>query len=285
MNEIEFNDTSNLKFHHIKNGVIAKYCKNKFILGLTLIGNYGESFSEEEYNNLSKTIINFESDIREFPKHDFKTQILKDTENIQNYNGPFSKYLKPEIFNRFLAKGNWQLGNINLYRNTENQKIRDDYEGFSVLHFNINDYPVSQVCTGGYNYLMFCGTKSSGSQKHIEQFGEMELIFPDINKFAEKVANHINAESYIIQEVQYNSLKSYQISERIENKEVEINGRILSPAYFDILKKYHIFPSLFVKPTGFQTEEEVRIVFKMKKDYNKPFKFKNKELLKFIHLG
>lgn len=178
--------------------------------------------------------------------------------------------------------GNWQLGNVHQYRTIENIKQRDEFEGFSFLNLNINNHIISQVCNAGFNYLILCGTKSKNSSNLKEQFGEQELFFPDIKSFAEDVSMEINAIRYFIQKIEYNTLKSYFNPRVYLDPEINVTDNILTQKYFDILYENLIYPSLFVKPEAFKDENEVRIIFEMPKDYNKPYRFKNKSLLKHI---
>lgn len=61
-----------------------------------------------------------------------------------------------------------------------------------------------------------------------------------------------------------------------------MDERFLTPDYFDILYDNMFYPALFVKPEPFSSENEVRIVFEMPKDYMKPLSFENKGLLDFM---
>jgi hypothetical protein len=124
-------------------------------------------------------------------------------------------------------------------------------------------------------------TKSNNSTAHKEQFGQMELYFPDTKSFAESICKSINARRYFIQNVEYSTLKSYVSKQPIINPNIKIN-HILTPPYFDILAEHMLYPSLFVKPESFEVENEVRIVFEMEKDHFKPYKFNSELLLEHI---
>lgn len=282
MNELKFIDTPELKFHHNRKGVNARYNKKKFILGTLSVSHQNITFSQEDYLNLSKNVLNFECSVRGFPKYDTTLNQLIDSRNITNDYGPFYKYVDKKIFQNKILKGNWQLGNIHQYRTIENKKQRDEFEGFSFLNLNINNHIISQVCNAGFNYLILCGTRSKSSSEHKNQFGEQELFFPDIKSFAVDVCKEIKAIKYFIHKVEYNSLKTYINPKVYINENINVADRILVPEYLDILYQNLIYPSLFVKPEAFSSEDEVRIVFEMPRDYNKPYRFKNKKLLKHI---
>lgn len=282
MNELKFIDTPELKFHHNKKGVNARYNKKKFLLGTLLIGHQNTSFTEKEYLDSSKNVLDFECSVRGYPKYGSSLNQLIHSKSIINNFGPFYKYVNKNIFKNKILNGNWQLGNVHQYRTIENIKQRDEFEGFSFLNLNINNHIVSQVCNAGFNYLILCGTQSKNSSNLKEQFGEQELFFPDVKSFAEDVSKEINAIRYFIQKIEYNTLKSYYNPKVYLNPMINVTDNILTPKYFDILYENLIYPSLFVKPEAFKDENEVRIIFEMPKDYNKPYKFKNKSLLKHI---
>lgn len=282
MNELKFINTQNLKFLHSARGVTAKLGNRKFVLGTLSIGKNSIEFSEDDYVNLSKTVLEFECSVRGYPRHPHKLLELVESDEIINDYAPFYKYVKEDTYNKWISKGKWQLGTVQLYRTIENTKQRDEFEGFSFINLNINNSIVSQVCNAGYNFLIFCGTKSKASEKHRKQFGERELYFPDIKSFAEKIQKQINAKRFFIQKIQYNSLKSYINRNPIVNSKIQVGNNILVPEYFEILYNNLIYTSLFVKPESFQEEEEVRIIFEMAKDHFKPYKFTNHEILKCV---
>jgi hypothetical protein len=279
---LKFIDTNNIKFLHNSKGVTAKYSNKKFVLGTPLINELGTDFTDEEFVKLSEIIINFESAVRGFPIHKLETKKLILSNEIVNDYSPFSKYVSDKVFKQYIQNGKWQLGNIHLYRSIENIKQRDEFEGFSFLNFNVNNHSISQVCNTGFNYLIFCGTKSSNSIIHQEKFGSKELHFPDVRAFAERVCELIGAKRYFVQNVEYNTLKAYSHRQLIQNPTIKLNDYLLTPEYFDLLADIAIYPSLFVKPEYFRNENEVRIIFEMKKDFNRPYKFKDKQLLDLI---
>ena len=240
-----------MKFLHNSKGVIAKYLNKKFILGPCHINKLGISFTEEQFLTLSEMTIKFECAVRGFPNHKMETKELVLSNEIINDYSPFYKYVSDRIFNQHIRHGKWQLGNIHQYRSIENVKQRDEFEGFSFLNFNVNNHSVSQVCNTGFNYLIFCGTKSSSSVTHQEQFGRREFHFPQVKDFAERVCELISAKRYFVQNVEYNTLKSYSHRNLIQNPLIKLNNYLLTPEYFDLLADLAIYPSLFCKTRGF----------------------------------
>lgn len=278
--DLKFINTNSLKFFHSKEGVIASYKKNKFILGFLSISEEGIDFTDEEYNSFAEITLKYHCSVRNVPLHKIEKSIPVSKKIINDYS-PFRKYVKKDIFDNYISKGIFQLGTIEQYRTIENKSQRDEFEGHSFLNLNINNHIVSSICNSGFNYLIFCGTKSENSEEHKKQFGDIELNFPNVKTFAETICKIIKAKRYFIQNVEYNTLKLYINKDKITSSKININ-QILTPAYFDIIKEHLIYPSLFVKPEFFKPENEVRIVFEMTKDYFKPYRIENKELLKYV---
>ncbi len=279
--DLQFNDTAHLKFSHNSEGVIAKYKNKKFILGYLSILKERTDLTDEEYISYAQSVLNYHCSVRGVPFHKIgKLEPISSKPIINNYT-PFYKYTSNAIFDQYIKKGIWQLGTIQQYRTIENIKQRDEFEGHSFLNLNINNHIVSTICSSGFNYLIFCGTRKANSDIHKQQFGEKEIYFPNIKSFAESVRKTINAKRYFIQNVEYNTLKLYINKTPIANPEIDINN-ILTPAYFDVINEHLIYPGLFVKPESFKDENEVRIVFEMPQDYYKPNRFENKDLLNYI---
>jgi hypothetical protein len=59
---------------------------------------------------------------------------------------------------------------------------------------------------------------------------------------------------------------------------------LIDDATFDLLYDNSFLPSLFVKPTRFSIEEELRLVFEMPKDVPDVLRTTNKGLLRHIEI-
>ena len=146
----------------------------------------------------------------------------------------------------------------------------------------MNDQIVSVVVNSGFNYLVSCTTKFQNSELHRNKFGKRENGISDVHGFAEAITKRIRGRRYLIQTVEYNSLKLYINKDEIKSNYVPVGSEILNPAFFDILSRHLIYPSLFVKPQSFSDEVETRIIFEMPKDQKSPFRFEDKTLLEYL---
>lgn len=283
MNNLKFKNTKDLRFTHTEEGVIAIYKKKKFILGYSSISNKNVDFTDQEYISMAESVLKYHCSVRNVPLHTVESLIPVTSTKLSNDYSPFYKYVSNDVFEKYIKNGVFQLGTIEQYRTIENIKQRDEFEGHSFLNLNINNHIVSTICNSGFNYLIFCGTKSASSTGHKKQFGEKELYFPNVRAFADIISKKINAKRYYIQNVEYNTLKLYINKNKIYAPKIGLNGEhFLVPEYFDIIEKKLVYPSLFVKPDSFKDENEVRIVFEMYRDANQPYRFECEELLKHI---
>jgi hypothetical protein len=271
MSNLKFIDTKDLKFQHDKNGVIAIWKNKKFVLGYLSILKESEDFSDIELSEYAQIVLDLQCVWRGFPKHKVTDQQIFTNSLIQNDYSPIYKYVQPEIFDNFIKKGKWQLGCINQYRAIENQKQRDQFEGYSFINMIINNHMVSAVCNSGFDYLIFSGTDRKNSEFHMNQFGERKISIPNVKSFAEALKKAVNAKRYFIHKVAYSSLKAYINRSCIWDSAISIENILVEP-FFARLKDNLLYPSLFVKPEAFRDECEVRIVFEMDRDYNKPLK-------------
>lgn len=214
---LKFTDTKDLKFSHTKDGVIAKNRNLKFILHQLSIFQKDAKLNQDQLFAHAKATIELQCLLRGWPFYEAPTFRPISPFDIKNDYSPFSKYVSNKIFDNYIKRGKWQLGTIEQYRTIENEKQRDELEGNSFLNLNINDYIVSTICSSGFNYLIFCGTRSAGSMNHQKQFGEKELHFPNVRSFAEGVKKSIQAKRYYIHKVEYNTQKLYLNEDVIKN--------------------------------------------------------------------
>jgi len=278
MASLKFISTKNLKFLHNSEGVTINANNKRLILrGLSII----EKDVANDYSKLkqlAKINLKFQSEIGRLPQHVIESDEFYHSSSFSEISGPVYKYVNKSIYENFILNGQWQLGCINQYRKIENEKQRDEFEGFCNMNLLINDFLVNVLCHSGFNYLIFCCTKTSNSKYLKRQFGDLELKIPNVKSFANDVKKSISAKRVFIQEVKYNSLKSYFDPTPIFDTNVSLDDYILNESFVNLLLDRAPLPSLFVKPEYFKDEHEIRIIFEMGKDYKNPLRFHNKGL-------
>lgn len=282
MRHLNIANSTNLKFEKNDTGSYVLYNNKKIIFGTFLmILKRDKHFTDYQLLRLAKDNLRAYCTSKKLSSPSIRNFKVVSAKEIINDYTPFYKYVQPDIFEKYIKNGNWQLGTIEQYRTIENSKQRDEFEGFCFLHLNINNHIVGTNLITGFNYLILCGTKEDNSSFHKTNFGEKVLYFADVKTFAERVCKIVKAKKYYIHNVEYNTLKSYVSNDKIYNKYLELEN-LLAPPFFDIISQHILYPSLFVKPENFKQENEVRIVFELDNDCFEPYKFEDKSLLNYF---
>jgi len=272
---------SSLRFEQKDKKLIATYNNRKIVFGTSLmILKRNKDLTAQQKLRLGSDNLRAYCAQNKLPLPVLKNSSPVYSKDIVNDYTPFYKYVKPCISEK-IKNGSWQLGTIEQYRTIENKKQRDEFEGYSFLYLDINNRMIGSNFISGFNYLILCGTRSSNSDYHKENFGKKILFFRDVKSLAEKICVEIKAKQYYIQNIEYNSLKFYVSNEKIFNKYLQLEN-LLSPPFFDIVFDQMLYPCVFVKPESFKPENEVRLVFEMDQDFYNPYKFSNKDITKYI---
>ena len=195
------------------------------------------------------------------------------------------KFIPTDILNNRIKKGWFRLGTLEGYRNAENVRIKDVQEGFTTLLISTKDRQIYSSLMAGFNYYVFCATEISskdGSGQMQQNFGESLIRIKSIKSFASAVAKAIGARRVLISRIQYTDSKLYQF----EKKNYQVGNEIrtaFDDLYDDILQNLPL-PSLFLKPSFFKPENEVRLAFEMPKDVKRNLDLNNLGLLRQIEI-
>jgi hypothetical protein len=213
---------------------------------------------------------------------DYFGEIMTPLSINQIENQAFYRFISPEEERR-LKKGNFQLGSLQKYREIEDQNRRDEFEGISSIIIKSNNREVFTTVLTGFNYYILCGTCEMNNSEYMsEKYGSKILRISNVKSFSNAVCKSIGAKKWYLQKVQYSDFKAYKIEHEI--KTLETSNLSFNEEIFDILYKHSFFPSIFVKPTRFNTEKELRLIFEMPKDVRKELKFDNLGLVNQIKI-
>lgn len=212
---------------------------------------------------------------------------------VRNYfnssaNQPFYKYVSRQIYDDYLSRGSFRLGSIKYYQSVENDKIKDEYEGFTNLFIDYKNRQIMVSLFSGYNFAIFCGTSNFDSISNKfktmnNKFGDVILKINNIESFANLIKEIIGAKSYYCYEVKYSTKKVFSIDYNDTYFNPAMKDKFeITPNLFDLFYNNSFFPSLFIKPEFFNDEKEIRIAFEMPKDVNGTIDIESKELLKYI---
>jgi hypothetical protein len=107
--------------------------------------------------------------------------------------------------------------------------------------------------------------------------------------FAEAVQDQIGAKLFYFNHVIYNDLKLFRHPTlksiplaRPGAPNDKFDPSLINERIFDLLYDSSFLPSLFMKPTRFSGEQELRLVFESDRDLREPIRITKKGLLKFV---
>ena len=202
----------------------------------------------------------------------------------------FYKFL-PERSLEYYREGSFQFGSIRYYRDIEQQNSKDSMEGLSNIAIKTRKHLFGMSLASGYNFGIFCGTSNLTRRSEMsERFGPRIIKIANLRNFAEEVQSLLRAKRYYFNHVIYNDLKMFRIRTvksiilSRTDPPGDFDPDLIGDAIFDLLYDNSFLPSLFMKPTRFSIEEELRLVFEMPKDVPDVLRIANKALLRHIEI-
>jgi hypothetical protein len=203
------------------------------------------------------------------------TKPLVESDFADHSDQPLYKYVSDSTWT-YLSEGSFQFGTAKYYRETPNINVQDRHEGASTFHLTHDDNQLNVTIVSGLNCALFCGTSSLDGPEHsrmLEQFGAKRIKIDPLKDFISIVKPHLGAFSARTHDVKYTDLKNYtaefpgierfgEISRLGGSSDLNRRKlRKLNEAFFSTFYKYGFMPSLFSKPTSYESERERRIVF------------------------
>jgi hypothetical protein len=190
------------------------------------------------------------------------------------------KYVSEETL-AYMRKGSFQFGSIQYYRDIERQESRDKMEGLTNLLISTQKNIIGTALVSGYNFAIFCG--ATGLEKRDQmttQFGDRIIRISNLKKFCQCAMQSLGGLRVRTGIVSYNDLKLFRTKTLKSLKNIEPNK--IDNRTFDYLCKTAMLPSLFMKPTRFSNEQELRLAFELPKDLPAYVRIENSELAALI---
>jgi hypothetical protein len=184
----------------------------------------------------------------------------------------FYKFM-PEKTLEYYLRGSFQFGSVQYYRTIEQQNSKDAMEGLSNIAIKTPQHLFAMSLASGHNFGIFCGTSSLGRQDEMsKRFGPRIIKITNLKNFAEDMQRLLGAKRFYFNHVIYNDLKLFRTEtpKPIHLPSDKFDPRVVDDAIFDLLYEASFLSSLFMKPTRFSIEEELRLVFEMPKDVPPP---------------
>jgi hypothetical protein len=227
--------------------------------------------------NYFKRINQFLQTVGAYEREDIDVNKIMRVEDFPDLDEvEFYKFLPGSTVDYYRA-GKFQFGSVQFYRDIENQSSRDRMEGLANIIFHGPKHDWAMSLASGYNFGMLCGTSSLNARDHLSgQFGAQIIKIANLRAFAEEVKVRLGAKRYYLNHVSYNDLKLFRTRtlNRIKLSHNNAPGNsapdLVTDAFFNLFYERSFFASLFMKPTRFAAENELRLVFEMPTDIAPP---------------
>jgi hypothetical protein len=204
---------------------------------------------------------------------------------------PFYKYVPQQTLDHLL-NDSFQFGSIQYYRNIEKQNSKDGMEGLTNLTIATPRRLIGTSLVSGYNSAILCGTSRLDKRAHmLDRFGGRIIKISNLRGFSEHVRASLGARRAYFNNVTYNDLKLFRVKTlkpfEVLKKEApndNFDPKDIDERIFTFLYKSSFLSSLFVKPTRFSIEQELRLVFELSKDIPDVLRITNEGLAKYIEV-
>jgi hypothetical protein len=216
--------------------------------------------------NLFKRINKFLINVGAYEDERLVTSAPMDADHFSDINNAvFYKFL-PESSLQYYVHGSFQFGSIQKYRTIEQQNSKDSMEGLCNIAIKTRKRLFGMSLASGYNFGIFCGTSTLNRRDEMtERFGPRIIKIVHLREFAEEAKQLLNAQRFYFNLVVYDDLKMFR-TKTLKSIRLSRDGPLIDDRVFDLLYDKSFLPSLFMKPTRFSMEEELRLVFEMPQD-------------------
>jgi hypothetical protein len=262
-------------------------------LAMMSLAKEDAEFTDDQLRSFAKGFVDYIASITGFADRVAAKNFIdkSPTYEVSDYAEVTQQYLYKYVSGdsaSYYHKGSFQVGSIGYFQQMENEKARDELEGFAFITTRMGNRIANLAITMGLNFYVFCGTdqdNESLSDYHLKNFGSV-LLKIDLIPFAEKVAKRLGARSYKVMKVKYANAKMVKTELPIQMTPESFSNLSSNDmqAFMEHLIKDCTVPCLYTKPGWFKEEIETRIVFEMPYDVNQsaPKRFEHTGLVKHI---
>jgi hypothetical protein len=192
---------------------------------------------------------------------------LSDFEELND--GPFYKFVNNSTL-KSMRNSSFRFGSIQYYRDIEATGSKDEMEGRTNLILRTKRQQHLWPMVAGYNFAIFCGTtQSTHTDLMRASFGDNLIRIPSAKRFAEIAVRVLGAKRYYLHRVIYRDRKIFRCAKTLRNLKISESDGWINDLLFEFLYESGTMPSLFIKPTRFQSQQEIRLAFEMGEDLPK----------------
>lgn len=197
----------------------------------------------------------------------------KEFTGLQKPRAKIIKMAKKRHVDSFFEKGTLQLGAFEYYRNFDNEEVRDEEEGNTILVGSNSKQTAVITITGGFDQYVFCCYDGEAEQDIIEKF-EYDSFFEiaDLDGFSKAISKKLNAISNNKSQCIYKKDKVL-----VSNVSEEFKFGVISSH----LENLGSISKFFIKPWRFNHQQEYRFTWKVNNDIVEPIIIDCPEAIQF----
>lgn len=172
------------------------------------------------------------------------------------------KFVSPEVYGAHYSHGRFRFGTLASYRPLEftGNPAGDRLEGRAYCQLSSPDGDLTACVSAGYDAWIGSFTDTLAAREVMsERFGPVILRF-DAQRFLQRAEQELNCPAPRLGVVSYSDLKIVK-SSTIGGLEIDDLPYLGGPWIFDELYRIAAPTALFVKPSRFAVEREVRLAF------------------------
>ena len=205
--------------------------------------------------------------------------------DFPHYTGEYGyKFVTQEAYDQFISQGSFLLSSLTRFRDFEDQgnPAGDRFEGSAHSAYAVADRQLTVSTLSGFDTHIFSATSDLENAAEMKsKFGGLVLRIR-IRPFAKLLARAVHASPAEIRSVRYADLKLYR--SELSLAEVADFPPNLTPRLAKALRWRGRLPSIFAKPSRFESEREVRIAITMPSDVEYQTTIQDGRLLDHVEL-
>ena len=242
-------------------------------------------FSDTELFQHGAAIQTFFDNIKGVPEQSYIDGGVLQKGDFPRYSGEYGyKFVTQETYDQFVSNGSFLLSSLTRFRDFEDQgdPAGDRFEGSAHSAYSVADRQLTVSTLSGFDTHIFSlASDLENAAEMKSKFGGLVLRIR-IQPFAKLLARAVHASPAEIRPVRYADLKLYR--SELSLAEVADFPPNLTSRLAKALRWRGRLPSIFAKPSRFESEREVRIAITMPSDVEYQTAIQDGRLLDHVEL-
>ncbi len=253
------------------------------ILGSTAITTAGTEFNDDQLFEFGSVIQGSLDTLNKQKNQTYLQDPILSLKSFRSYKSQYGfKFVTSETYDDYISKGSFLVSSLSRFRELEEQgdPAGDRFEGRAHSAYAVADRQLSVSTLSGFDTHIFSLARDLKNLKEMKsKFGPVVLRV-ELVPFARSLARLLGKGSFEIRLVRYADLKLYR--GKLSLADVAGFPPNLTDRLAKALRENGRLPSIFAKPSRFDTEREVRIAIAASADVDDRTVVEDRNLLKFV---